>query len=385
MATLMQAPVATRDGRTTSGIDSRAADDQAALPSAGGAAPAAAPGDSTTGRHADIAAVHSATGQAAGDGRQATPTQSTVSGMANGVAGLRDRLATRAGQRRSRPTQGSAAVVATGHADWASDVATLAIVVTAGVASWAGWVYLAEAVGWGSWPVPGLGFVFHLSWLLPLSVDVYAFIAARAWLGRGLDADTRRWGRNSAWAALGLSMAGNAGGHGVEAEVWSPGWIVVVAVAMVPPVMLFLALHLRTMRTRDREALATREASRQARRVANGQPGHGQGGHTATASTNAAGQSGVASTKTTPAASTALATGTAAASRVAERASGDTADRVRAAFEDAVATGQTDELSASDLATQISGQVGASPRTVRRHLTPLRRQLANGHTEGGDQ
>lgn len=366
MATTFQvAPVATRDGHT--------ADGRVAPPSAGGATPTAASGGAT-GRHA-------------GQPGQGQPGRlaKTTGALATGVANLRGRMARSSTSRRPLPVATGAGA---GRPDWASDLATLAIVVTAGVASWAGWVYLAEAVGWGSWPLPWLGFTFHLSWLLPLSVDVYAFIAARAWLGRGLDADTRVWGRNSAWGALALSMAGNAGGHGVEAGVWTPGWIVVVLVAMVPPVMLFLALHLRTMRTRDREALATREA----RRMAKEQADRDRTGHTAPATTTAmAPRAATGDLVTTATGAVAKANGSAnastssGASGASGVAGGDTAERVRAAYDAAVAGGLADQLTATELATQISGQLGVSARTVRRHLAPLRRQAAAGQDEDGGQ
>lgn len=158
---------------------------------------------------------------------------------------------------------------AQGHADRLSDLATLVIVVTAGVASWAGWVYLGRAVGWGVLTVPnpfGAGLRLQLAWLLPVFVDVFAFLAGRAWLNNNLHEKTRKLGRNLAIAALILSMTGNAFGHAAEAHVWRPNWMALVVVSVIPAVVLFLAGYLRTVRTREIRQIEEREAARERKR-----------------------------------------------------------------------------------------------------------------------
>lgn len=141
----------------------------------------------------------------------------------------------------------------------ASALPTAVVVATAAVSSWAGWVLLGEATRLGT--IGGL----DLAWILPVSVDTFAFMAARTWR-IGHTATTRRWGLGTALAALALSIAGNAGGHAAQADVWTPGWVAVVAVAMIPPAVLFAVLLLATMASRDRHAEQAKAAEREARR-----------------------------------------------------------------------------------------------------------------------
>ncbi|MEQ4209628.1 hypothetical protein [Actinopolymorpha sp. B9G3] len=145
--------------------------------------------------------------------------------------------------------------------DWLSDAGTFVVAGTAGFSSWAGWVSLGRSVGWGS-----VG-VVELAWLLPVSVDVYAFVALRTWNNARLPEATRTVGKVSAIGALALSIAGNAAGHAVEAGTFAPNWIVVVLVASLAPILLFLTLHLRVLRTRD-QAAAARAARERAERKA---------------------------------------------------------------------------------------------------------------------
>ena len=146
--------------------------------------------------------------------------------------------------------------------DWLSDAGTFVVAGTAGFSSWAGWVSLGRSVGWGS-----VG-VVELAWLLPVSVDVYAFVALRTWNNARLPDATRTVGKVSAIGALALSIAGNAAGHAVEADTFAPNWIVVVLVASLAPILLFLTLHLRVLRTRDQAAAARAARERAERRAA---------------------------------------------------------------------------------------------------------------------
>jgi hypothetical protein len=161
--------------------------------------------------------------------------------------------------------------------DWLSDAGTFVVAGTAGFSSWAGWVSLGRSVGWGS-----VG-VVELAWLLPVSVDVYAFVALRTWNNARLPEATRTVGKVSAIGALALSIAGNAAGHAVEAGTFAPNWIVVVLVASLAPILLFLTLHLRVLRTRDQAAAARAARERAERKAARS---------TATTERDAAGQTG---------------------------------------------------------------------------------------------
>lgn len=87
-------------------------------------------------------------------------------------------------------------------------------------------------------------------WLLPLSIDGYAVTATRVWLRSARSPKTAAHARRNAYAAIGLSIVGNAAYHGCGAagvthlgpSGW--GWIVAVAVAAVAPGALGLVAHL---------------------------------------------------------------------------------------------------------------------------------------------
>jgi hypothetical protein len=106
-------------------------------------------------------------------------------------------------------------------------------------------------------PLPGGR--FRLAWLLPIAVDAYAVTATRVWLRTAGTARTRGYARRNAIGAIGLSVAGNATYHALGAAgvaslaTARAGWLIVVAVSAVPPVMLGLVGHLHALVSDDRQ------------------------------------------------------------------------------------------------------------------------------------
>lgn len=101
---------------------------------------------------------------------------------------------------------------------------------------------LARACGYGP----------HLAWLLPVSIDAYAFVAMRVWLCSGADRRVVRWAAASGWLAIAASVAGNATYHAIEtgrgAELvvgeWQAGIAIVVLVGAAPAVFVGAAVTL---------------------------------------------------------------------------------------------------------------------------------------------
>lgn len=133
----------------------------------------------------------------------------------------------------------------------------LAVAVAAAVLSFSALAGLAELAGVsGAVPLPAGG-GFRLAWLLPIAVDAYAVTATRVWLRTAGTVRTRRYARRNAIGAIALSVAGNAAYHALTAAGVTSladvraGWVVVVAVSAVPPVMLGLVGHLHALVSED--------------------------------------------------------------------------------------------------------------------------------------
>lgn len=100
------------------------------------------------------------------------------------------------------------------------------------------------------------GFTPALAWLLPVVVDAGAAAGSLVWLGGTVTESARRFARALALALLGLSVAANALGHGLEAFRLAPAWWVVVIVSAVAPAVLGAVVHLAVLvgRTETDEA-----------------------------------------------------------------------------------------------------------------------------------
>jgi Protein of unknown function (DUF2637) len=111
---------------------------------------------------------------------------------------------------------------------------------SAAVSSFAGLRGLAVVAGWPVW----------LAWLLPLTIDAYAMTATRVWLAQSTrSAKARRFARINAIGAILLSLSGNAVYHLIAVHLVAASWVVVVAVAAVPALVLGLVSHLAVLRT----------------------------------------------------------------------------------------------------------------------------------------
>lgn len=85
--------------------------------------------------------------------------------------------------------------------------------------------------GWPAWQAA----------LLPLCVDVVALYGVYLWLSNARGGEAWQFGKRIAYAALIVSLAGNALEHGLS----SAGWYTVGAILFgsVPPVALFVMVH----------------------------------------------------------------------------------------------------------------------------------------------
>ena len=153
----------------------------------------------------------------------------------------------------------STATVTTGRSagrDKTTYAGMSAVAVAAAVLSFSALSGLAVLAGVaGAVPLPGTVAGFRLAWLLPIAVDAYAVTATRVWLRADADDRIRTYARRNALGAIGLSVAGNAAYHALSAAGVSTlatvraGWLVVVAVSAVPPVILGLVGHLHALVT----------------------------------------------------------------------------------------------------------------------------------------
>jgi len=94
------------------------------------------------------------------------------------------------------------------------------------------------------------GFASQLAWLLPVVVDAGAAAGSLVWLGGRTARSARTFARALALALLGLSVAANALGHGLEAFRLAPEWWVVVIVSAVAPAVLGAVVHLAVLVSR---------------------------------------------------------------------------------------------------------------------------------------
>ncbi|MFC7622466.1 hypothetical protein [Microlunatus sp. GCM10028923] len=124
------------------------------------------------------------------------------------------------------------------------------VMVAAIVASGDTLIFLASQSGWTDWR----------AWLLPLLIDVPAFLGGRIWLRRRpTNPRTRTYARNLTLAGLAASLAGNVTGHLVHAGAMPAGLALVIVAAMVAPITLAAVLHLDALLAPD----ADREPPRQ--------------------------------------------------------------------------------------------------------------------------
>lgn len=79
--------------------------------------------------------------------------------------------------------------------------------------------------------------------LFPVTIDVYALISTLVWLVLAQTPEDRRQAAAGAFAAVGISIAGNTVEHLHQAGVITISWPVVVAASAVPPVVMALAIH----------------------------------------------------------------------------------------------------------------------------------------------
>lgn len=109
------------------------------------------------------------------------------------------------------------------------------VIVAAIVVSGDTLIFLAAQAGWGGWR----------AWLLPVLIDLPAFLGGRIWLRRQQTSpQTRSYARRLTLAALGASLAGNVSGHLVHAGHLPAGLALVIVAAMVAPIVLAAVLHL---------------------------------------------------------------------------------------------------------------------------------------------
>jgi hypothetical protein len=136
--------------------------------------------------------------------------------------------------------------------DWFTYVGMFAVAVAAAVLSFSALSSLAELAG-----VSGEVWRFKLAWLLPIAIDAYAVTATRVWLKEDQTARTRKYARANAVGAISLSVLGNGAYHyfassGVRTlAVFANGWLVVVLVSAVPPIILGLVGHLHALVSAD--------------------------------------------------------------------------------------------------------------------------------------
>lgn len=136
----------------------------------------------------------------------------------------------------------------------------LLVAISAGVATWSGWVELGKLTGFGIvHPLPGIadGFSINSAIVLPLGVEAYSAYALGAYLtSRRLSEATRRFARKSALGSLVLGLLGQIAYHLLAAaQIHRAPWWVTTAVACIPVIMLGLAASLSHMISRDSETV----------------------------------------------------------------------------------------------------------------------------------
>lgn len=148
----------------------------------------------------------------------------------------------------------------TENPDRIAALCTYAVGLCAAIVSFSGWSGLAEMAGFNqhaTLDLFGWTVTARMSWLFPFLVDAYAIGGTRVWLlGRSITEETRTYARRSALGATALTIVALAGYHGLAVSGPPTGyWYVALAVAVggIAPAMLGLALHLRSMCSKDAE------------------------------------------------------------------------------------------------------------------------------------
>lgn len=139
-------------------------------------------------------------------------------------------------------------------------VAIWGVGIVAAVASWSGWVGLAERAGFDqafgmdlwSWHVQP-----SVSWIYGICVDLFAAAAVRIWMtAHWSTKSTRNTARGWAFTTIGIGVLANSTYHVLDAlNVHAPIPIIILFSA-VPPIMLGVVVHLAVMYGDDlRQAL----------------------------------------------------------------------------------------------------------------------------------
>lgn len=116
---------------------------------------------------------------------------------------------------------------------------------TAIAASFGTLMGLASWVGWHGW---------YMQILLPVCIDVLALVAGRVWLSASMAPEARQFARAVSFAAIGISIVGNAVGHIVTMHNASTVKIVLaIVVGSLPPAALAAVGHLATLATMQAE------------------------------------------------------------------------------------------------------------------------------------
>jgi hypothetical protein len=127
------------------------------------------------------------------------------------------------------------------------------------------------------WRLGQLAGYGQLAWAFPLVVDLGAASSCAAWL------HTRsRQALGMTWALLATSALLNGTTHYLTSTGTAPGWLLVVAVAAVPPTVLGLCVHLAVgLGSGDAEATFVHaepvlDLAERARRIVAASPGAGR-------------------------------------------------------------------------------------------------------------
>ena len=244
-------------------------------------------------------------------------------------------------------------------------VGILAVAIAAAVLSFDALTGLAGLAG-----VTGDPGGFRLAWLLPIAVDAYAVTSTRVWLRSAVTPATVAYARRNAVGAITLSVAGNAAFHGLTAAgIDRPrlaasgyGWLLVVAVSAVPPVMLGLVAHLHALVSGEHRTTPAPDAQANG----HGDPSRGSASEAMTGRNPAAESAESAeSDRRRPARTTPRSRG---AARPAGSAADLLADRVQAARE-LIAAGELDERPSAEAIRKRLGGSAAIARAVRDSLT----------------
>ncbi len=242
-------------------------------------------------------------------------------------------------------------------------VGILAVAIAAAVLSFDALTGLAGLAG-----VTGEPGGFRLAWLLPIAVDAYAVTSTRVWLRSAVTPATVAYARRNAVGAITLSVAGNAAFHGLTAAgidrprlvASAYGWLLVVAVSAVPPVMLGLVAHLHALVSGELRTTPAPEAQANA----HGDPPRGTTSDAMTGR-NLAAESAESAESAEPAGRRPRER---RAARPARSADDLLADRVQAARE-LIAAGELDERPSAEAIRKRLGGSAAIARAVRDSLT----------------